>query len=226
MQSLPGCAWWTQSPAAQDLSSQCTTPQFRPLDNLRRPTTDPQLVSCRAGLGRELQRSPKRRRLATTADFSAWACDQVSIKALENQAPTQRRLEQQRWDQGMHLCMAAYAFCEAIAQVGGRLDRGQEHRRTRQYWLTKCRHFAGSTLEDLCDLHVTHKCFFHLDAIAGSVLDSHEFGVNLHKRLGNRSSVGGPCRLYGAFLAPQLEHSETCSTAEATRWHYACVNAL
>ena len=30
----------------------------------------------------------------------------------------------------------------------------------------------------------------------------------------------------GSFLDPQLKHGETCSTAEATRSHYACVHAV
>ena len=34
------------------------------------------------------------------------------------------------------------------------------------------------------------------------------------------------CRLCGSFLVPQLEFGETCSTAEATRGHYACVHAV
>jgi hypothetical protein len=32
--------------------------------------------------------------------------------------------------------------------------------------------------------------------------------------------------LCGVELAPQVEHSETCSVAEATRGHYACVRAV
>ena len=45
--------------------------------------------------------------------------------------------------------------------------------------------------------------------------------------LGNRAWTGfGQCRLCGSFLNPRLGHGETCSTAEATRGHYACVNAV
>ena len=36
----------------------------------------------------------------------------------------------------------------------------------------------------------------------------------------------GQCRLCGSFFDPQLEHGETCSTAEATRQHYACAHAF
>ena len=47
------------------------------------------------------------------------------------------------------------------------------------------------------------------------------------KRLGNRSYTGfGRCRLCGSFLDSRLEHGETCSTAVATRGHYACVHAV
>ena len=55
----------------------------------------------------------------------------------------------------------------------------------------------------------------------------HDFITNVQKRLGNRTwTVFGQCRLCGSFLDPQLEHGETCSTAEATRGHYACVHAV
>ena len=37
---------------------------------------------------------------------------------------------------------------------------------------------------------------------------------------------GGQCRCCGSFLDPHQEHAETCSTAEATRGHYACVHAV
>ena len=36
----------------------------------------------------------------------------------------------------------------------------------------------------------------------------------------------GQCRSCGSFLDPQLEHGETCSTAEATRGHHARVHAV
>ena len=56
------------------------------------------------------------------------------------------------------------------------------------------------------------------DACAGSVLTHHDFITNVQRRLGNRTRTGfGQCRL-GSFF-PQLEHGETCSTAEATRGH-------
>ena len=64
---------------------------------------------------------------------------------------------------------------------------------------------------------------FHLDACAGSVLTPHDYITNVQKRLGNRVWVGGAqCRCCVSFVDPQLEHAETCSTAEATREHYAC----
>ena len=69
--------------------------------------------------------------------------------------------------------------------------------------------------------------FYHLDACAGSVLTPHDCTANALKRLGNRVWVGGgQCRCCGSFLDPQLEHAETCSNAEATRVHYACVRAV
>ena len=60
------------------------------------------------------------------------------------------------------------------------------------------------------------------------------------KRLCNRSYTGfGRCCLFGSFLGapvkavcvdpfldPQLDHGETCRTAEATRGHSACVHTV
>ena len=37
---------------------------------------------------------------------------------------------------------------------------------------------------------------------------------------------GGQCRCCGSFPDPQLEHAETCGTAEATRGHYACFHTV
>ena len=80
---------------------------------------------------------------------------------------------------------------------------------------------------DLCHTHVSHEWLYHLDACAGSVLAPHDFVLNAQKRFANRSYAGeGGCRLCGTFLDPHLEHGETCSTAEATRGHSACVHAM
>ena len=58
-------------------------------------------------------------------------------------------------------------------------------------------------------------------------LTPHDNITNVQKRLCNRAWTGfGQCRLCGSFLDPQLEYGETCSTAEATRGHYACVHAV
>ena len=82
-------------------------------------------------------------------------------------------------------------------------------------------------IEDLCRRQVSHKRLYHLDACAGSVLTPHDCITNVQKRLGNQPwTCFGQCRICGSFLGPQLEHGETCSTAEATRGHYACVHAV
>ena len=61
----------------------------------------------------------------------------------------------------------------------------------------------------------------------GSVLAAADFVINVQKRLGAVSHASAmACRLCGAQLDPQLEHSELCSVAEATKGHYACVRAL
>ena len=67
----------------------------------------------------------------------------------------------------------------------------------------------------------------HLNACAGSVLTPHDYITNVQKRLGNREWTGfSQCRMCGSFLDPQRKHGETCSTAQATRGHCACVHAV
>ena len=76
-------------------------------------------------------------------------------------------------------------------------------------------------------MHVSQKWLYHLDACAGTVLAPHDYVTNVQKRLGNRACTDcGQCRPCGSCLDPQLEHGETCSTAEATRGHDACVHAV
>ena len=82
-------------------------------------------------------------------------------------------------------------------------------------------------LKDLRHPEVSHKWIWHLDTRKGSVLPRCDYVVTVQKRLGARVHEGDmSCRLCGAPLDPQLEHSECCATAEATRGHYACVRAL
>ena len=100
-------------------------------------------------------------------------------------------------------------------------------RRLKDTLLSKGAWQQVTRIEDLCHAQVSHKWLYHLDACAGSVLTPHDYITNVQKRLGNRVWVGGgQCRCCGSFLDPQLEHSETCSNAEATRGHYACVHAM
>ena len=69
-------------------------------------------------------------------------------------------------------------------------------------------------IEDLCQTRVSHKGLYHL-ACAGSVLTPHDYITNAQKMLGNRAYTGfGQCRLCTSFLDSQLEHGESCSTAE------------
>ena len=82
-------------------------------------------------------------------------------------------------------------------------------------------------LTDLRHKDVSHKWMRHLDPKSGGVLTAVDFVLNVQKRVGARVYTGGtPCRLCGCVLDAFLEHSETCSTAEATRGHYACVRAV
>ena len=73
-------------------------------------------------------------------------------------------------------------------------------------------------IEDLCHTHVSHKRLS-----AEKVRTPHDHVTNVQKRPGNRTWTGfGQCRLCGSIL----DHPtgiQTCSTAEATRGHYACL---
>ena len=74
---------------------------------------------------------------------------------------------------------------------------------------------------------VSHRWLSNLDPKSGSVLASADFTINVQKRIGCRSYAGSAlCRVCGVPLDAYLEHSETCSTSEATRGHYACVRSL
>ena len=74
---------------------------------------------------------------------------------------------------------------------------------------------------------VPHRWLSHLDTRAGGGLTAADYVINMQKRLGAtpRANVLA-CRLCGSPLNPQIEHSELCSMAEATRGHYACVRAV
>ena len=82
-------------------------------------------------------------------------------------------------------------------------------------------------VRELRHAEVSHKWLGHLDTRNGSVLAPADFVVNVQKRLGAIShATAQACRLCGQQLDPQVEHSETCSVAEATKGHYACVRAV
>ena len=82
-------------------------------------------------------------------------------------------------------------------------------------------------VRELQHKEVSHKWISHLDTRNGAVLAAADFVLNVQKRLGACMHASGlSCRLCGRHLDPQVEHSETCSVAEATKGHYACVRAL
>ena len=109
------------------------------------------------------------------------------------------------------------------AQLSQLFDRT----RLRRNLLTKGAWQQVTRIEDLCHTHVSNTWLNHIDACAGSVLTPQDYITNVQRRLGNRAYTGfGQCRLCGSFLDSQLEHGESCSTAEATRGHYACVHAV
>ncbi len=82
-------------------------------------------------------------------------------------------------------------------------------------------------LQDLRHPGMSHRWLWHLDSTSSSVLTEADYVIDVQKRLGACIYDGSCCcRLCGAVLDSRLEHSEICSTAEATRGHYACVRAL
>jgi hypothetical protein len=82
-------------------------------------------------------------------------------------------------------------------------------------------------LKDLRHPEMSHAWLWHLDATKGSVLSEVDYIIGIQKRLGARIySEPLQCRLCERPVDTKLEHSELCSTAEATRGHYACVRAL
>ena len=82
-------------------------------------------------------------------------------------------------------------------------------------------------LQELRHPQVSHQWLWHLDSHRGAVLTQSDYVSCVQKRLGAQCYQGDEsCRLCGSPLDPQLNHSEVCATAEATRGHYACVRAL
>ena len=108
------------------------------------------------------------------------------------------------------------------AQLSRLTDRSRL-RRLKDTLLSKGAWQQDTRIGDLCHAQVSHKWLHHLDACAGSVLTPNDPTL----RLSNRVWVGGgQCRCCGSCLDPQLEHAETCRTAEATRGHHAHVHAV
>ena len=82
-------------------------------------------------------------------------------------------------------------------------------------------------LKELRRPGVCHKWLWYLDSMAGSVLSQSDYLTCVRKRLGARLiATECGCRCCGRLLDPQLEHAETCATAEATRRHYAVVKEV
>jgi hypothetical protein len=73
----------------------------------------------------------------------------------------------------------------------------------------------------------SHRWLWHLNSSSGGVLTQCDYILNVQKRLGARIlEAEVACSICGAGLDPNLEHSEVCATAEATKGHYACVRVL
>ena len=80
-------------------------------------------------------------------------------------------------------------------------------------------------IEVLCHAQVSRRWLFHLDACADCVLTPHDYITNVQKRLRNRLwecdwQCAAPCWTLSWSM------QKLCSTAEATRGHYACVDAV
>ena len=74
---------------------------------------------------------------------------------------------------------------------------------------------------------VSHSWLWHLDTRSGSVLSQEDYTLNIQRRLG-AVMVGEDtkCARCGCSLDTRLEHSENCAQDQATRGHYACVEAV
>jgi hypothetical protein len=119
---------------------------------------------------------------------------------------------------------------QTLAHVQKELAKLQDCTRLRALERTLTAQGNWPQLERLKELRhpeVSHRWLWHLDPADGAVLCQADYVVNIQKRLGARLQEGDvQCRLCGAVLDPQLEHSEVCALAEATRGHYACVRVL
>ena len=81
-------------------------------------------------------------------------------------------------------------------------------------------------LRELRHPEVSHRWLWHLDSVKGSVLSQCDYVFNVQQRLGARIFEAEiSCGICGVPLHPDLEHSEVCAIAEATKGHYACVRA-
>ena len=82
-------------------------------------------------------------------------------------------------------------------------------------------------LKDLRHPEVSHRWILHLDSRLGTVMASCDYVLNVQRRLGARICKAElTCRLCGALMDAQLEHSDCCESAGATRGHYAVVQPL
>ena len=113
------------------------------------------------------------------------------------------------------------------AQLSRLTDRSRL-RRLKVSLLSKGAWQQVTRIEDLCHAQVSQKWLYHLDACAGSVLTPNDNITYVLKRLGNRVWVGWQTVPLLPF--PSWTHSwniaETCSNADATRGHNACVHAV
>ena len=75
-----------------------------------------------------------------------------------------------------------------------------------------------------------HACLSQMTLLLGRTCGKCPDAARPHHQRAEKTRQQGVDRLWSVpivwfFLDPQLEHGETCSTAEATRGHYACVHA-
>ena len=113
------------------------------------------------------------------------------------------------------------------AQLSWLADRPRL-RRLKSTLLSKGAWQQGTRLEDLCHTHVSHKWLSSLGCVRGECLDATRPHHQRAEKTWKQSvwTGFGEWRSCGSFLDPQLEHGKTCSTAEATRGHHACVHAV
>ena len=117
-----------------------------------------------------------------------------------------------------------------ISHVQGQLARLQDCTKLRKLEETlrsQCKWSQLNRLKEMRHKETCHQWLWHLDPLQGSVMAEADYVAGVQKRLGAKIlGYECTCRLCGKHLDPCVDHSEVCAIGEATRGHYAVVNAV